>query len=84
MDIRLPIGERVTSIRYHGDELSDALSLKLCMNNYRASGTGGYECFHSCEKISELPTEISELIMDYVLAHSELTVDDTKWLTVLY
>ena len=84
MDIRLPIGERVTSIRYRGDELSDTLSLKLCMNNYRASGTGGYECFRSCEKISELPTEISELIMDYVLAHSELTVDDTKWLTVLY
>ena len=84
MDVRLPLGQRVTSIRYQGEELPEDKALTLCMNNYRASGTGGYECFRGCEKVSELPTEISELIMDYVLAHGSLTVDKTRWLTVLH
>ena len=84
MDVRLPLGQRVTSIRYQGEELPEGKTLTLCMNNYRASGTGGYECFRGCEKVSELPTEISELIMDYVLAHGSLTVDKTRWLTVLH
>ena len=84
MDVRLPLGRRVTSIRYQGEELPEDKALTLCMNNYRASGTGGYECFRGCEKVSELPTEISELIMDYVLAHGSLTVDKTRWLTVLH
>ena len=84
MDVRRPVGQRVTSIRYQGEELPEGKTLTLCMNNYRASGTGGYECFRGCEKVSELPTEISELIMDYVLAHGSLTVDKTRWLTVLH
>ena len=84
MDVRRPVGQRVTSIRYQGEELPEGKALTLCMNNYRASGTGGYECFRGCEKVSELPTEISELIMDYVLAHGSLTVDKTRWLTVLH
>lgn len=84
MDIRRPLGDRVTSIRYRGEELSPSRELTLCMNNYRASGTGGYECFRSCRKVSEQTTEISELIMDYVLARGSLTVDKTHWLTVVY
>ena len=84
MDVRRPVSQRVTSIRYQGEELPEGKTLTLCMNNYRASGTGGYECFRDCEKVSELPTEISELIMDYVLAHGSLTVDKTRWLTVLH
>ena len=41
MDIRNPVGSRVTSIRYQGAELPEDRTLTLCMNNYRSSGTGG-------------------------------------------
>ena len=84
MDIRRPAGQRVTSIVYHGQELSDAQKLTLCMNNYRSSGTGGYECFRGCKKVRQQQTEISELIMDYVLERGSIAVDKTKWLTVVY
>ena len=84
MDIRNPVGSRVTSIRYQGEELSEDRWLTLCMNNYRSSGTGGYECFRSCERVSQQQTEISELIMDYVLERGSIVVDKTKWLTVLH
>ena len=84
MDIRRPVGQRVISIVYHGQELSDTQKLTLCMNNYRSSGTGGYECFRGCKKVRQQQTEISELIMDYVLERGSIAVDKTKWLTVVY
>ena len=83
MDVRKPLGQRVVSIRYQGQELSGEQSLTLCMNNYRASGTGGYDCYRSCQKVRELSTDISELIMDYVLEHGNIQVDKTRWLRVL-
>lgn len=84
MDVRKPLGQRVTSIRFRGEELPEDRELKLCMNDYRASGTGGYEVFCTCKKVQEGTTEISELIMDYVISHGNLTVDREKWLTVLH
>lgn len=84
MDVRRPVGDRVTSIRFQGQELSDTRELTLCMNNYRSSGTGGYQCFRSCKVVARQQTEVSELIMDYVLSHGSLVVDKTKWLTVLH
>ncbi len=84
MDIRNPVGSRVTSIRYQGTELPEDRWLTLCMNNYRSSGTGGYECFRRCKRVSQQQTEISELIMDYVLERGSIVVDKTKWLTVLH
>jgi 2',3'-cyclic-nucleotide 2'-phosphodiesterase/3'-nucleotidase len=53
------------------------------MNNYRATGTGGYDAYKSCPVVREQPTEIVELIMDYIETHRQITVDKTKWLTVL-
>lgn len=84
MDIRQAPGNRVTSIRYQGAELQEGRELTLCMNNYRASGTGGYECYRDCEIVKEQATEISELIMDYVLERGDIQVDRTRWLTVLH
>ena len=54
------------------------------MNNYRASGAGGYGVYAGCRVVREQPTEISELIIDYVLRHRDISVDKTKWLRVIY
>lgn len=37
-DIRRSVGDRVVSIKYKGEELSNDKRLTLCLNNYRASG----------------------------------------------
>lgn len=83
VDISAPFGQRVTSIRRNGRELTDAESLTLCLNNYRASGAGGYECYTGCEVVKNSPTEIVELIMDYISCHPEITVDKTQWLHLI-
>ena len=74
----------MTSILYRGEELSGDRKLTVCMNNYRASGAGGYGVYAGCRVVREQPTEISELIIDYVLRHRDISVDKTKWLRVIY
>ena len=83
-DLRRPAGDRIVSIRYAGKELPDGQVLTLCLNNYRASGAGGYEAYAGCEVVRDQPEEISELIIRYVDAHREIRVDRTQWLKVNY
>ena len=82
-DLTRPVGERVISIRFQGEELDSSRKLTLCLNNYRASGAGGYPLYAECPLLSEKSKEIAELIMDYISSHREIVVDQTKWLTVL-
>lgn len=82
-DLRRPVGERVVSIKCRGAELAEDKSLTLCMNNYRASGAGGYEVYRECDVVREQPTEISELIIEYIDRHRNITVDKTKWLEIV-
>ncbi len=84
MDIRKPIGDRVVSMRYHGKELDEDRMLTLCMNDYRATGTGGYPFYAQCELVKDQPTEISQMIIEYIDRHKSIVVDKTRWLQVLY
>jgi 2',3'-cyclic-nucleotide 2'-phosphodiesterase/3'-nucleotidase len=83
MELRRPVGERVSSIRFQGEELPEGRKLRLCLNNYRATGTGGYPAYADCPVVRDQPTEIVEMIMDYIKAHGEIRVDKTRWYTVL-
>ena len=82
IDISRPCGDRVLSIRRDGQELPPDRTFTLCLNNYRAAGSGDYDFYADCEVVSSSPTEIVELIMDYISTHPEITVDKTRWLTV--
>lgn len=84
LDLRRAVGDRVVSILYCGEELDEGRELSLCLNSYRASGAGGYGVYTECEQLGEVPTEIAELIIDYIARHGEITVDKTKWLTIIY
>ena len=82
IDISRPCGDRVLSIRRDGEEIPPDRTYTLCLNNYRAAGSGEYGFYADCEVISNSPTEIVELIMDYITEHRTITVDKTRWLTV--
>ncbi len=84
VDLRRPVGERVSSMLWHGGELPEDQTLTLCLNNYRASGAGGYAFYADCETVSELPDEISELIIRYVDRNRYIAVDRRQWLHVIY
>ena len=72
------------SIKCRGAELAEVKSLTLCMNNYRATGTGGYPFYAQCKVVKDQPTEISQMIIEYIDRHKHVTVDKRKWLHVVY
>ena len=84
MDVRRPIGDRVISMVYQGKELEEDRELTLCMNDYRATGTGGYPFYAQCELVKDQPTEISQMIIEYIDQHKSVVVDQTRWLKVIY
>ncbi len=84
MDVRRPIGDRVVSMLYQGKELEEDRVLTLCMNDYRATGTGGYPMYPQCELVKDQPTEISQMIIEYLETHKSIVVDRKQWLRVIY
>ena len=83
MEVRRPLGDRVISMVYQGKELEEDRMLTLCMNDYRATGTGGYPMYAECELVMDRNTEIAEMIIDYIDQHKFVVVDQTKWLKVI-
>lgn len=73
VDLTRPIGERVVHM-----ELADGTPLPariaLALNDYRASGTGGYEVFTGCKLLSTLPDSVPVLLERYIAAHPNCNV----------
>ena len=64
-DIGRPVGQRVTALSVAGKPVADTDVFTICLNSYRASGTGGYDCYVGCPVVREIGSEMSELILDY-------------------
>lgn len=75
IDLTKPVGERVVEILKDGKELGDE-KYTIAMSDYRATGTGGYECYQTCKVIKEYDIDIQALAMDYINKHKtvEITV----------
>lgn len=65
-DLSRPKGSRVVLLEYEGREVRLDDRLTLVMNNYRATGTGDFECYLECPRIQEIETDVSELILNYL------------------
>ena len=83
IDLNNPLNNRITSIKYKGKELSPQDKLTLVMNNYRASGTGGYEFFTECPIVKEIQIEMPEIIINYFKEHKNVTVDKSTYYNVI-
>lgn len=65
IDVSRPIGNRVTNLTYQGTPVQEKSHFTICINNYRASGAGGYPFYQECPVVYELNREMSELILEY-------------------
>lgn len=68
VDLRKPVGERVVKILFEGKPIQGR-KLKLCMSDYRASGTGGYEVYRQCPVLKRFGTEVPQLALEYLKNH---------------
>ena len=69
LNISKPIGERVESLQHKGTPLNMSEEYDVVMNNYRASGGGNFFMFQNKPVIKDIPTDMSELIANYILKH---------------
>ena len=64
-DCGMPVGHRVTELRVNGVPVADEDVFTACLSSYRASGTGGYDCYSGCLVLREIGTEMSDLLLDF-------------------
>lgn len=81
-DLTKEMNQRVTSILYKGAEVKPTDTFTLVMNNYRASGAGGYEFFAECPIEKEILTEMPEVIINYFKENPVVTVDTNQYIHV--
>lgn len=67
-DISKKVGERVTKLRYKGEEIGSR-KLSLVLNNYRITGAGGYDIYPKCKVIRILDKDVQDLSVEYLLKH---------------
>lgn len=82
-DLRQPCGRRVVKITHNGLIVKDDQEFTLCMNNYRATGSGGYDFYMQCPRLREINTEVRELLLDYLSKYDFVKVCSISPLTVL-
>jgi len=76
IDVRKPIGNRITSLKFKGKNITDDMLFTLALNNYRQSGGGGYNFLKDCEVIYSKQESIRDLIIDYVKNKNNLDKKD--------
>ena len=75
MDISHPVGQRITRLFYQDCPVCDSDSFTICLNSYRASGAGGYECYVGCPVVKEINIEMSDLMLAFFQEHPEVTIE---------
>ncbi|MEK3789343.1 bifunctional metallophosphatase/5'-nucleotidase [Paenibacillus sp. FSL K6-1230] len=75
LDVSRPVGERVVMLEIDGKPLQPEAEYEVVMNNYRASGGGGFDMFRGKPVIKELQTDMAELLADYI--RSKRTISTT-------
>lgn len=68
-DLSRPEGERVTALTRNGQTVQQDDQLTLVMCDYRATGAGDFDCYCTCPRVREIQTEVSELILNYLVEH---------------
>jgi len=79
-DLTKPLENRVVSAKFKGKEIQKDQTLTLVMNNYRASGAGGYDFYKKAKVVKEIQMEMPQIIINYFQKHKEVIVDKTQYM----
>ncbi|WP_166241427.1 bifunctional metallophosphatase/5'-nucleotidase [Paenibacillus turpanensis] len=80
LNVAKPAGQRVEFARFQGKDLDPDSTYDVVMNNYRAGGGGNYLMFHGKPVVKDIPTDVSELIANYIFERGTIEADcDGNW-----
>lgn len=80
-DLSLPVGQRVTKLKYHGHDVTPDEELVVALNQYRAVSGGDFMMFGAEKIVKELQVDITDLIADYFKEHPVVTAHEPHNLT---
>ncbi|AIQ45821.1 2', 3'-cyclic nucleotide 2'-phosphodiesterase [Paenibacillus sp. FSL R7-0273] len=72
LDISQPAGRRVARLEQNGQPLMADAEYDVVMNNYRAAGGGNFTMFQDKPVVKDIPTDMVELIADYILERGRI------------
>ena len=83
-DLSRPEGQRVVSLTRGGKpvQMEDRFSLVMC--DYRATGAGDFDFYCDCPRIRDIQTEVSELILNYLVEHPDVQIPAGHPIQVLH
>lgn len=64
-DLREKVGERIGKIFFRGKEVKDNDKFSIVMNNYRATGAGGFDMYKDLKVLKNYDKETTEILLDY-------------------
>jgi 2',3'-cyclic-nucleotide 2'-phosphodiesterase/3'-nucleotidase len=76
IDIDKEFGGRIVDLKYKNKDVKSTDIFTLVVNNYRASGGGDFDEYKNLKVIRSLPFDIAELIIDYIIAHRDLKIEN--------
>jgi len=76
IDLGQPVGQRVARLQFKGQEVKPDQILTLAINNFRATGGGGFRMFKDAKVLWRGETEIREALADYIAARRTISPRD--------
>lgn len=76
-DLSQPEGQRVVSLTRNGAPVAMDDKLTLVMCDYRSTGAGDFDFYCDCPRIRDIQTEVSELILSYLVEHPYVEIEAT-------
>jgi 2',3'-cyclic-nucleotide 2'-phosphodiesterase/3'-nucleotidase len=80
IDISQPVGSRIKNLTYGGTAVADTDQFVIAINNYRASGGGGFPGVTTAPVVYNAQVPITQLLIQWVTDHG--TVDPTQFSTI--
>lgn len=84
IDVRRPVGHRITKLQYQGKDIQDTDYFSIAMNNYRAVGGGDYQTYANSEIIYTGDKAIQDMLVAYFEDHDQLPNTPQLLLKVLH
>lgn len=75
IDVSKRAGNRIVSLKYKGEPIGDDDIFDLALNNYRATGAGGFEFFEHLKVKNQRVCEMPNAMIDYLKRAAKLDID---------
>ncbi|MEK5057542.1 bifunctional metallophosphatase/5'-nucleotidase [Paenibacillus sp. FSL H7-0326] len=84
LDISRPEGSRVTKLLFKGSPLADDAEYEVVMNSYRAGGGGNFSMLVNKPVVREIPTDMTEILADYIMKRETIHASCNNNWRVIY